>query len=119
MADKTGCAEELRALQLIEELTPRIFAEEKNNTKKMCANVDLYSGLIYRMLRIPEDLYTPLFVVARAAGWSAHRIEELETANRVIRPAYKNVATHLEYVPLAERKANLDGTSVYVPIEER
>ncbi len=118
-AEKAGCSEELRALQLIEELTPRIFAEEKHNTKKMCANVDLYSGLIYRMLRIPEDLYTPLFVVARAAGWSAHRLEELETANRVIRPAYKNVATHLQYVPLAERKANLDGTAVYVPIEER
>jgi citrate synthase len=69
----------------------------------MCANVDLYSGLIYRMLNIPESMYTPLFAIARVAGWCAHRIEEYLTAKRIIRPAYKCITPHKEYVPLDER----------------
>ena len=70
----------------------------------MCANVDLYSGLIYRMLNIPVCMYTPLFAIARAAGWCAHRIEEYTTAKRIIRPAYKCITERREYVPLSERK---------------
>ncbi len=120
IADKTGFADEFRALCLIEKLTPEIFAQEKHNTKKICANVDLYSGLIYEMLKIPMDLYTPLFAIARVAGWSAHRMEELISGNRVIRPAYKNVGTPKEYVPLNDR---IEGYSPklreYVPLEER
>ena len=69
----------------------------------MCANVDLYSGLIYKILRIPEDLYTPIFTTARIAGWSAHRIEEILTGGRIIRPAYKNVGESKTYVPLSDR----------------
>ena len=119
LAEKTGFGDEFKALDLIEKLTPEIFASEKNNNKKICANVDLYSGLIYQMLRIPEDLYTPLFAIARVAGWSAHRIEELISGNRVIRPAYKNMAVPKEYVSIEERVDDFKKSSVYVPLDER
>lgn len=71
------------------------------------------------MLGIPEDLYTPLFAIARVAGWSAHRIEELISGNRVIRPAYKNVSTPKDYVSIDERVSGFKNSPVYVPIEER
>ncbi len=119
LAEEKGYADEFKALELIETLTPEIFALERNNTKKICANVDLYSGLIYEMLGIPEDLYTPLFAIARVAGWSAHRIEELISGNRVIRPAYKNVSTPKDYVSIDERISGFKNSPVYVPIEER
>ncbi len=117
-AEKAGFCDEFKALSLIEELTPEIFAKEKGQNKKICANIDLYSGLIYQMLRIPEDLYTPLFAIARVAGWSAHRIEELIAGNRVIRPAYKSVAAPTKYVPIEERES-ATGTSKYIPLDER
>ena len=79
----------------------------------------MYSGLIYEMLGIPMDLYTPLFAVARVAGWSAHRIEELITGNRVIRPAYKNVAVPKEYIPIDERVSNFKRQTRYIPLDER
>ena len=69
----------------------------------MCANVDLYSGLVYRMLDIPVEMYTPLFAISRVAGWCAHRIEEFQTGKKIIRPAYKFVATKNQYIPLDER----------------
>lgn len=119
IAEEKGFADEFRALELIEKLTPEIFASEKNNNKKICANVDLYSGLIYEMLGIPMDLYTPLFAVARVAGWSAHRIEELLTGNRVIRPAYKNLATPTDYAPIDERVSGYLRNEQYIPIDER
>ncbi len=92
-----------RLLELIEDLTPDIFRSIKGDMKPMCANVDLYSGLIYDMLGIPEDLFTPLFTVSRMAGWAAHRLEELNTGKRIIRPAYKNVALPYHYIALGER----------------
>ncbi|MCR5149671.1 MAG: citrate synthase [Clostridiales bacterium] len=95
--------EEFILLSLIEKLTPEIFADIKKNSKPMCANVDLYSGLVYKMLNIPSDLFTPMFTIARISGWSAHRIEELLTGSRIIRPAYKTVNPKLEYVPIDER----------------
>ena len=119
LAEKTGFGDEFKALDLIEKLTPEIFASEKNNNKKICANVDLFSGLIYQILRIPEDLYTPLFAIARVAGWSAHRIEELISGNRVIRPAYKNMAVPKDYVSIDERVDDFKKSSVYVPLDER
>ena len=70
----------------------------------MCANIDMYSGLVYRMLGIPEELVTPLFAVSRMAGWCAHRFEELVTGRKIIRPAYKAVSKEKEYVPIAERE---------------
>lgn len=94
---------EFRLLETIERLTPEIFKEIKGSDKTMCANVDMYSGLVYRMLGIPDDLFTPLFAVARMAGWSAHRMEEVLTGNRIIRPAYKAIAKGREYVKLADR----------------
>ena len=69
----------------------------------MCANVDLYSGLVYRMLDIPPEMYTPLFAIARVSGWCAHRIEETQTAKKIIRPGYKCIAAPMEYIPLEER----------------
>ena len=118
-AEKAGFGDEFKALSLIEQLTPEIFAKEKGQNKRICANIDLYSGLIYQMLRIPEDLYTPLFAIARVAGWSAHRMEELIAGNRVIRPAYKSVAAPAKYVPIDERKSEYTGTQKYVPLDER
>ncbi len=119
IAEEKGFGAEFKALDLIEKLTPEIFASEKSNNKKICANVDMYSGLIYEMLGIPSDLYTPLFAVARVAGWSAHRIEELLTGNRVIRPAYKNLAVPKTYAPIDERISDFKGQLTYIPLDER
>ena len=69
----------------------------------MCANVDLYSGLVYRMLGIPTEMYTPLFAISRVAGWCAHRIEEFETSKKIIRPGYKAIVHPSEYIPLEKR----------------
>ena len=73
-------------LEKIEKLTPVLFKEIKNDEKVMCANVDMYSGLVYKMLGIPSDLFTPLFAVSRMAGWCAHRFEEINSGKRIIRP---------------------------------
>lgn len=94
---------EFKLLDKIETLTPEIFRQEKGSSKVMCANVDMYSGLVYKMLGIPSDLYTPLFAIARMAGWSAHRMEEMLTCGRIIRPAYKAIAKPNEYVPIDKR----------------
>jgi citrate synthase len=103
LAHRKGFGDDFVLLEAIERLTPEVFAEHKGNNKAMCANVDLYSGLVYRMLDIPVEMYTPLFAVARVAGWCAHRIEEFETAKRIIRPAYKCISKQKNYVPLSER----------------
>ena len=71
--------------------------------KGVSANVDFYSGFVYNMLGLPLELYTPIFAIARISGWSAHRIEELVNRGKIIRPAYKSVAKHKEYIPLHER----------------
>jgi citrate synthase len=71
--------------------------------KGVSANVDFYSGFVYSMLDLPEELFTPLFAVARIAGWSAHRIEEIANNGKIIRPAYKSVAKHIEYTPMDKR----------------
>lgn len=103
LAQGTEFEKEFLLLDAVERLTPEVFATVKGSTKAMCANVDLYSGLVYRMLKIPVELNTPLFAVARIAGWSAHRIEELLNGKRIIRPAYKAVAKRRKYIPLEER----------------
>ncbi len=103
LAKGTEIEREFSLLNTVEELTPEIFAEHKGDKKVICANVDMYSGLVYKMLNIPVELYTPLFAISRMAGWSAHRIEEMLTGNRIIRPAYKAVAKQREYVPLLNR----------------
>lgn len=98
-----GFEKEFMTLDAIERLTPQVFAEIKGVEKPMCANVDLYSGLVYRVLGIPEDLYTPLFATARVAGWCAHRLEELTTSSKIMRPAYKSVTKYRVYTPLDKR----------------
>ena len=95
---------EYHLLETIERLTPELFKEVRGNDKQMCANVDMYSGFVYKMLGIPQELFTPLFAVSRMAGWCAHRFEEAMTGRRIIRPAYKNVSRERAYTALADRK---------------
>ena len=105
-AEKYGFADDYKIISLVEELTPELFYKYKGEKKKMCANVDLYSGLIYDMLRIPPELFTPMFMAARISG------------SRIMRPAYKSVALPRAFVPIAER--NVDHiVPDYVPSEER
>lgn len=95
---------EFELLRSIERLAPEVIAREKGTRKPMCSNVDMYSGFVYSMMGIPEDLYTPLFACARMAGWAAHRFEELVAGRRIVRPAYKNTChTRQAYIPLENR----------------
>jgi len=103
MASGTDYEREFKILDAVERLTPGIFRERKHTTQTICANVDLYSGLVYRMLNIPPDIYTPLFAISRTAGWCAHRIEELISGDKIIRPAYKSISETRDYVPLESR----------------
>lgn len=103
LAAQRGMLDELELMEHIEAVTPRAFARVHGTEKTMCANVDMYSGLIYRMLNIPPDLYTPLFAVARITGWCAHRMEEVLTGGRIYRPAYKPLIRYREYVPFSAR----------------
>ena len=104
VAEEKGFLEEFRLLEKIETLGVPAVMEEKNLILPICANVDLYTGMIYRMLGIPEDLCTPLFAIARIAGWCAHRMEEAATGDRLIRPAYRAAMRRVPYVPIEERK---------------
>ena len=104
LAEQKGFSDDFALLESIERLTPELFRRFKGVDKAMCANVDLYSGLIYRMLNIPTSLYTPLFAIARVSGWCAHRMEEYCTAKRIIRPAYKCITGVRDYIPLKDRK---------------
>lgn len=103
LAEGTQFEAQFKLLETVERLTPELFAEIKEDNKVMCANVDMYSGLVYRMLGIPDDLFTPLFAVSRMPGWCAHRFEELVTGKRIIRPAYKAVRGERKYIPLEKR----------------
>ncbi len=104
LASGTEFQQEFELLQTIERIAPQIVAEERGVTKTLCANVDMYSGFVYSMMGIPEDLYTPLFACARMAGWAAHRFEEIVSGKRIIRPAYKNTKQDIEtYRPMDER----------------
>lgn len=118
-AYKFGFEKDFELINNVEKLTPEIFRKVKGKNKVMCANVDLYSGLIYKMLRIPEDLYTPIFATARIVGWSAHRLEELISGGRIIRPAYKNIALPKKYVPIEERIENFKTINEYTPADQR
>ena len=89
---------------MIERLGPKVIMEERKIYKGVSANVDFYSGFVYSMLDIPEEMFTPIFAIARIVGWSAHRIEELINVDKIIRPAYKSVMDEAEYIPLEERE---------------
>jgi len=104
LAYQAGYEKEFKTLENVEKVTPDLLHEIKGDDKEICANVDLYSGLCYKVLGIPEDLFTPLFAGSRVVGWCAHRLEELTSNKRIIRPAYKSVSQRREYTPLNKRK---------------
>ena len=104
LARDKGRADDLELMERVEELGIRKIMTRKHQSIPMCANVDLYSGLIYSMLDIPEDMYTPLFATARIAGWCAHRLEELATGNRIMRPAYRAMLMKVPYIPVEARE---------------
>jgi citrate synthase len=103
LAQGTEYEGELDLLKSIERLAPQVIEQVKGTDKPMCANVDMYSGFVYSMLGIPEELITPLFACARMAGWAAHRFEEIVSGRRIIRPAYKSSSKPRDYLPISER----------------
>ncbi len=104
VAEKKGFSKEFELFETVEKLAPAVLAKVKGDNKPICANVDMYSGLVYKMMNIPSELYTPLFAIARMVGWCAHRIEEVyNPGNKIIRPAYRAVPGSGRYVPIAER----------------
>ncbi|HPE94738.1 MAG TPA: citrate/2-methylcitrate synthase [Bacillota bacterium] len=103
LASEKGRDNEYGLYERIERIAPQIIAQSRQIFKGVSANIDFYSGFVYRMIDIPPEMYTPLFAVSRIAGWSAHRIEELINAGKIIRPAYMSVQPHVKYVPLGER----------------
>ncbi|RKX74750.1 MAG: citrate synthase [Spirochaetes bacterium] len=103
LAETTGKEEELGLYNIVEKVTPVIFAEVTGHSKDLCANVDFYSGFVYCCLNIPRELFTPLFAVARIAGWCAHRVEEIVSGGRIIRPAYRSITRSRPYLPTKDR----------------
>lgn len=103
LAEEKNLMDEYHLYENVERLAPEVISKAHNRKKSVSANVDFYSGFVYSMLGLPDELYTPMFAAARMAGWSAHRIEEIINAGKIIRPAYKNVAKPTAYVPLNKR----------------
>ncbi len=103
LAQEKGMMEEFSLYENVENIAGRLIMERRKLFKNVCANVDFYSGFVYTMLRIPEELFTPIFAIARTPGWCAHRLEELINANKIIRPAYKYVGEHIPYQSMDER----------------
>ena len=103
LAEEKGRMKEFEFYDRVERIAGHLIMEQRKLFKDVCANVDFYSGFVYTMLGIPEELFTPLFAIARMPGWCAHRLEELVNANKIIRPAYKYVGHHADFVPYEER----------------
>ena len=103
LSEEKGLSAEYALYSLVEELAPEIISQKRKMYKGVSANVDFYSGFVYDMLGLPRELFTPLFAMARIAGWSAHRIEELINAGKIIRPAYMSVQPHREYINISNR----------------
>lgn len=103
LAQEKGMMKEFALYELVERLGGRLVMEQRRLFKNVCANVDFYSGFVYTMLGIPKELFTPIFAIARIPGWSAHRLEEILNASKIIRPAYKYVGHHAGFVPYEER----------------
>ena len=108
LAQGTEFEPQFELIETIERLSPELFREEHKSHKVICANIDMYSGLVYKMLGIPQQLYTPLFATARIAGWAAHRFEEIVEGRRIIRPAYKSVYQMRGYVPMEVRENGME-----------
>ena len=103
LSEAKGYDREYGLYERIERIAPEVISEKRKIYKGVSANVDFYSGFVYHMLGLPQELYTPIFAIARIAGWSAHRIEELINAGKIIRPAYKPIAPHRDYKSMSER----------------
>jgi len=103
LSEEKGLTKEYNLYALIEEIAPEVISEKRKMYKGVSANVDFYSGFVYDMLGLPHELYTPIFAMARIAGWSAHRIEELINAGKIIRPAYMAVQPHRNYIAMDKR----------------
>lgn len=103
LAKEKGREEEYALYESVEKLAPEVIGEKRKIYKGVNANVDFYSGLVYSMLNLPKSLYTPIFAAARVVGWSAHRLEELQNVDKIIRPAYKPLAPYKDYMPLHDR----------------
>ena len=104
LAEEKGMLDEYNLYLLIEKLAPDILYEIHSDEKRICTNVDFFSGFIYEMLNIPRELFTPIFAVSRIAGWSAHRIEEMIACGRIYRPAYQSVCEVRKFIPMEDRK---------------
>ena len=103
LSEAKGLSDEFKLYTLVERLAPEVIAKERRIYKGVSANVDFYSGFVYNMLKLPTELFTPIFAIARITGWSAHRIEELSNAGKISRPAYKNIQDERPYIALDER----------------
>lgn len=103
LSAEKGLDKEFELYSLVERLAPEVIGRERKIYKGVSANIDFYSGFVYNMLGLPEELYTPIFAIGRIVGWSAHRMEELVSAGKIIRPAYKAIAKHKDYVALDQR----------------
>lgn len=103
LAKEKGREDEYALYESVEKLAPKVIGEKRKIYKGVNANVDFYSGLVYSMLNLPKSLYTPIFAAARVVGWSAHRLEELQNVDKIIRPAYKPLAPYRDYVPIHDR----------------
>ena len=103
LVKEKGLEEEFKLYEKVARLAPKVISENRKIYKTICPNVDFYSGFVYRILEIPQELFTPLFAIARIVGWLAHRIEELINMNKIIRPAYESVLESKNYIKLGER----------------
>lgn len=111
LAAEKGMEDEFRLYENVERIGKECMVEKRNLFKPVCANVDFYSGFVYSMLNFPTELFTPLFAIARISGWSAHRIEEIVNAGKIIRPAYKYVGHHRKYKEIGKRVESMGGFS--------
>ena len=104
LSKEKGLEKDYKLCALIEKLAPEVIAKERKIYKGVSANIDFYSGFVYNMLGLPKELFTPIFAIARIAGWSAHRLEELLLNGKIIRPGYQHVCPRHEYIPMDKRK---------------
>lgn len=103
LVEEKGSHEEYELFKKVAKYAPKVVASKNKVYKPLCLNIDFYSGYVYKLLNLPEELYTPIFAMSRIVGWSAHRLEEIVNAGKIIRPAYENVCKHTDYIPLEER----------------
>lgn len=108
LSAEKGLEREFKLYEDVERIAKELITSRRNVFKPVCANVDFYSGFVYSMLGLPEELFTPVFAISRISGWSAHRIEELVSGGKIIRPAYKYVGHHTDYIPMEERHWNVN-----------